>query len=149
MSSRRNWPLMSFGAWAATLLLLLGLGPPRTFAASCNHRVSSIGDRYLERYGLDAIITGGAPSAMSFETAQDSSTEQAPARRLPCSGPGCSSRVPMPVPAPSQFEDVADHWMLLGTSVPLALESPRCRTIDEPPNRPCTGHPSIFRPPPV
>ncbi len=76
------------------LLLVHGLGMARPAWAVCNHLVSSHSHRLLGINQLDKLITGGSPSSRS----DDPAGEPGPKHPTPCSGPGCSNRVPMPAP---------------------------------------------------
>jgi hypothetical protein len=128
------------------VLLAHGLVAPRSAWAGCNQLVSSPSGRHLEFNRLDAIIAGGS---FSDDLAHDPLQKNGPKRPAPCSGPGCSSRAPLPAPAASQGPDGSDQWVVMNAVVPLAVVSPRCRTIDEPGARPAGHKPSIFHPPPA
>ena len=67
----------------------------------------------------------------------------------PCSGPGCSRRVPMPIPTVFFDSDRFDQWGHLATLVTIPSVSPPNRTVEEPAARPSGQKPSIFHPPPV
>jgi hypothetical protein len=136
---------MQWGAGALMVLLAHGLGAPRSAWAGCNHLVSSRSDRHLDSNRLDAIIAGGS---FSDDPAHDPLQENGPKRSAPCSGPGCSSRAPLPVPAAPQGPNGSDQWVVMNAVVPLAVAAPRGRTIDEPPARPAGQTLSIFHPPP-
>jgi len=129
------------------VLLSHGLVASRSAWAGCNHLISSRSDRLLDFNRIDAIIAGGS---FSDDLAHNPLEENGPKRGpTPCSGPGCSSRAPLPAPAASQGPDGSDQWVDMNAVVPLAVVSPRCRTIDEPAARPAGQKPSIFHPPPA
>ena len=149
MKSRRCGQLMQWGAGALMVFLVPSLVASRSAWAGCNHLVSSGSDRLLDFNRLDAIIAGGSSSSFSDDPAHDPLEEKGPKHPTPCSGPGCSSRVPLPVPTASPGPDGSDQWVVLNAVVPLAVVSPRCRTIDEPAAHPAGHKPSIFHPPPA
>jgi len=130
------------------VLLVHSVGVSRSDGASCNHLVTSRSDRLLDFNRLDAIIVGGS-SSFADDLADDPIDEKGPKRPTPCSGPGCSSRVPLPVPAASQSLDGSGRWLVLNAVVPRAVVSPRCRTLDEQAARSAGHKPSIFHPPPA
>ncbi|MFI5459091.1 MAG: hypothetical protein ACHRXM_26990 [Isosphaerales bacterium] len=140
---------MQWGAGALIVLLVHCLVASRSAWAGCNHLISSRSDRLLEFNRLDAIVAGGSSSSFSDDLARDPLEEKGSKRPAPCSGPSCSSRVPLPLPAASQGPDGSDQWVVMNAVVPLAVVSPRCRTIDEPAARPAGHKPSIFHPPPA
>jgi len=140
---------MQWGAGALMVLLVHSFVASRSAWAGCDHLISSRSDRLLEFNRLDAIIAGGSSFSFSDDLAHDPLEENGPKHPTPCSGPGCSSRVPLPVPVASQGPDGSDQWGVMNAVVPLAAVSPRCRTIDEPAARPAGHKPSIFHPPPA
>ena len=91
------------------LLLVHGLGMARPAWAGCSHLVSSHSDRLLSINQLDGLITGGSPSSLS----DDPAGEPGPKHPKPCSGPGCSNRVPMPAPTSVPDSDRSDQWGVL------------------------------------
>jgi hypothetical protein len=140
---------VSLPAGAVISLLAFVLLAPPAVQAGCSHLVVSASDRFLHDNQLDALITGGSSSSIADDLAQDPLKEQGPKRPTPCSGPGCSSRVPLPVSTASQVLDGSDQWVALSAVVRLAVASPPCRTVDEPAARPAGRKPSIFHPPPA
>jgi hypothetical protein len=140
--------LRRWGTGALVPLLVLGLGTARSASAACNHLVTSRSDRLADFYQLDALIAGGT-SSPADDRARDPLDAPGPKRPLPCSGPGCSSRVPMPAPTAFPDSDRSDQWVVLNPCARLALASPPGRTIDEPAARPGGEKPSIFHPPPA
>jgi hypothetical protein len=137
--------LKRWGIGALVLLLLHGLGAARSAWAGCNHLVGSKSDRLVDFHGLDALVAGDASSFVPDNPARD----QIPHRPTPCSGPGCSSRVPMPSPTAVPDSDRSDQWGALNALARLPLPSPPHRVIDEPAARPTGKTPSIFHPPPA
>jgi len=140
---------MRWGAGALLVLLVHGLVASRPAWATCNHLVSSRSDRLLDFNALDAIIAGGASSSFSDDLTHDPPGEKGPKRSTPCSGPGCSSRAPLPVPTAFPSADGSDQWLVPSAVAPLAVASPLCRTIDDPAAHPAGEQPSIFHPPPA
>jgi hypothetical protein len=143
MRSTRFERLTRWGLGALSLLLFHGLCATRAVAAGCEHFVFSRPDLLLDYNRLDALIAGGAA-----DPAHDP-LKQAPTSPRPCSGPGCSSRVPAPVPTGFSGSDRSDQWGDLSTLATLPITSPPSRTIDEPVVRPTGQTPSIFHPPPA
>jgi hypothetical protein len=134
---------------ALMVLLVHGLGAPRPAWAGCNHRIVSKSDRALDFNRLDALIVGGSSTASSDALARDPLKEQGPNRPTPCSGPGCSSQVPAPIPTAIPNTDRSDQWGNLSSPAIHPIGSPPSRTIHEPVGRPTGQKPSIFHPPPA
>ena len=141
--------LRRWGTGALVLLLVHGLGTARSACAACNHLVTSRSDRLADFSQLDALIVGDGPATIAEGPAQDAGNPLGPQRRGPCSGPGCSSRVPMPAPSAFPDSDRSDQWGVLNAVAHLPLASPPCRTIEEPAGCPGGETPSIFHPPPA
>jgi hypothetical protein len=139
--------MMPWGAGALTLLLVHGVCASRTAWAGCNHLVSSKSDRGFDFNRLDAIITGG--SSFADDPAHDPSNEDGSNSPMPCSGPGCSSRVPMPVPTASAGPQSTIQWVVLHAVAPIMVAAPRRHTVEGPVARPDGHKPSIFHPPPA
>jgi hypothetical protein len=131
------------------LLLVHSLGTARTAWAGCGHRVVSNSDLPLSFNHLDAIVIGDSPSPIAGQPAQGPGEPAGQNRRAPCTGPGCSSRVPLPVSTASPGSDRSDQWVSLRAAVSLGAALPCGRTIDEPTDRPTGGGAPIFRPPPA
>ena len=131
------------------VLLVHGLGAPRSAWAGCNHLVVSKSDRIFDLNRLDALIASGSSTEISDDMAGDPLKERGPNRPAPCSGPGCSSRVPMPVPTPIPVSDSSDHWGHLSSLAILPIACSQDQAIDAPPARPSAQKPSIFHPPPA
>jgi len=140
---------MGLGAGALTVLLVHSVVASRSAWAGCNHLVISGSDRLLDFNRLDAIVTGGSSSSSADNLAHDPLKEQGSKRRTPCSGPGCSSRAPLPVPTAFPVPDGSDQWVVLNAVAEHGVAGPRCRAIDEPTGRPAGHKPSIFHPPPA
>ncbi len=136
------------GRWAIGALMLLlihGLGMARPARAGCNHLVSSESDRHLGFNQLEGLIIGDSSSSLSDERP----VERGPKHRTPCSGPGCSERVPMPTPTTIPDSDRSDQWGVLTALALPPIASPPSRTVDEPADRPAGQKPSVFHPPPA
>ena len=86
---------------AAMLLLIQGLLAPWSAWAGCNHLVRSHGQNQgaSVNLDLDALITGRTSTEIESDPAGDLATRPKSSRPLPCSGPSCSGRVPLPVSA--------------------------------------------------
>ncbi|MFI5461678.1 MAG: hypothetical protein ACHRXM_40350, partial [Isosphaerales bacterium] len=122
MGSIRFERLGRWGIGALMLLLFHGLGTPRSAWAGCNHLVSSRSGRLLDFNRLDALIASGSSATLLAE--DPLREEQGPKHPAPCSGPGCSSRVPMPVPTSLSDSDRSDQWGNLSTLAILTIASP-------------------------
>ena len=81
-------------------LLIQGSFAPWSAWAGCNHLVRSNGQKHGAFVNLDdALITGRTSTEIESDPAGDLATRPKPSRPLPCSGPSCSGRVPLPVSA--------------------------------------------------
>jgi hypothetical protein len=136
-------------AGALMLLLVDGLGAPGSAWAGCNHLVTSRSDRSLDFNRLDTLLLVDSAAELSHEEAQDPLGQgpQRPKRRLPCSGPGCSGRAPLPVSTAALEREGFDQWGALSARAMLPIESPPGRTIDEPAPRLSEPADPIFHPP--
>jgi hypothetical protein len=131
------------------LLLAHGLGTARPASAACNHRVISRSDRLADLDQLDALIVGDGSATLAEDPDPDPLSPIGSKRPVPCSRPGCSSRVPMPAPSAFPDSERSDQWAVLNAVLHLPLISPPCRTIHEPAAPPAGEEPSIFHPPPA
>ena len=134
-----------------TLLAFLFQVPGMSGAAwaGCNHLVSSQSDRTLHFRHLDALVTGDLSVVDSDDMARGPHEEPRPGRPSPCSGPGCSNRVPTPAPTTIPDFERTDRWGDLSQLPIPRIGSPWRRTIDEPDARPIAQKPAIFHPPPA
>ncbi len=135
-----------WGIGAMLLLLFHGFAAPRSVWAGCSHLVSSRSDRQFDFNQVRAVIAGDQSATL---LAADPVVGQGSKRPAPCSGPGCSSRRPMPVPASFLDSDRYDQWVALDTLAIVIGASPPARTIEEPAAHIMGEKPSIFHPPPV
>lgn len=149
MRPDRSERLRRWGTGALLLLLVHGLGSARTAWAACNHLVVSKSDRLADFSRLDPLILGEGSATIVDDTAQDPPNRSGPKRPTPCSGPGCSNRVPLPASTAVTDSDRSDQWVVLNRIAPLSLASPPSRTVDEPAARHGCERPSIFHPPPA
>ena len=149
MRSMRFERLARWATGALMVLLVHGLGAPRSAWAGCNHLVVSKSDRIRDFNHLDALIADGSSTAISDDITRDPLKEQGPNRPTPCSGPGCSSQVPMPVPTAFPVSDLTDHWGNLSSPAILSIACSPSPAMDEPAGRPTGQKPSIFHPPPA
>jgi len=149
MRSMRYERLARWATGALIVLLVHGLGAPRSAWAGCNHLVNSRSDRLIDFNRLDALIGGSSSAELSDDMARDPMNEQGPNHPTPCSGPGCSSQVPMPVPTAFPVSEFSDHWGHLSSLAILSIASSPGPAIDELGARPTGQKPSIFHPPPA
>ena len=128
---------------AVLLLLIQGLLSPRPAWAGCNNLVHSNVQKHGASVNLDALITGWT----STEISSDPATRPKPSRPLPCSGPSCSGRVPLPVSASVVGAVDLLQWGVLSNSFDLVPSPGRTVWADE--SLPdLTGNPArIFHPP--
>jgi len=148
---RSGYPkrLVRWGIGALTLLAVHALGAPPAARAGCSHLVVSQSDRLVGLNRLDAFIVGDLSSMVSNDRVQDPWQQQSRNRRLPCSGPSCSDRVPSPPSTTSHGSEGTDQWGALNTLALHPIGSPSDKTIDEPIFRSMGLKPSIFHPPPA
>ena len=143
MGSTRFERLTRWGIGALALLLFHGVCATRAGAAGCDHFVFSESDLELQYNRLDALIAGGSADR------SHNPRNQGPKSPRPCSGPGCTSRVPVPVPTGLPDSDRSDQWGNVNSLAILPIASPPSRMIDESTVRPTGQKPSIFHPPPA
>jgi hypothetical protein len=91
---------------------------------------------------LDELIARDSPSV-------DLMNRRSPKHPRPCSGPGCSNRVPVSIPTALPDTDRIDQWGVLAALAFLPGVSPPHRLVDEPAAGPSGEPPSIFHPPPA
>jgi hypothetical protein len=139
--------LTRWGAGALMLLLVHGFCAPRSAWAGCSHLVVSNSERLLDYNQLDALVADGSSASLSNDTASHPTGDRGSNRSTPCSGPGCSNRVPMPVPTTIPAPDGTDHWGALGVPIILPATSPPERMTAEPTLDPSRQESSIFHPP--
>ena len=132
---------------AVMLLLIQGLLAPRPAWAGCNHLVRSNSQKHGASVNLDALITGWTSTEIESDPAGDLATRPKPSRPLPCSGPSCSGRVPLPVSASVVGAVDLVQWGVLSDSFDLVPSPGRTEWADESfPD--LTGNPSrVFHPP--
>jgi hypothetical protein len=117
----------------------------RTARAGCSHLVVSQTERSFHFNRLDTLIVGAPLTAAPF----DQSPQPAPARRPPCSGPSCSSRVPFPLPGATEGSSGLDQWAACTLALAELVIAPAGRTTDDRTPRSIVRKPSIFHPPPA
>jgi hypothetical protein len=129
------------------LLLIQGLLEPRPAWAGCNNLVHSKIQKHRAWVNLDTLITGWTSTAIESTLAGDLATRPKPSRPLPCSGPSCSGRIPLPVSASVVGAVDLLQWGLLSDSFDLLPSPGRTEWADESLPDP-TGNPAlIFHPP--
>ncbi len=134
--------LMRWGTGALVLLLAHGLGAPAAARAGCNHLVTSQSDRMLDINRFDDLIAGSSARL-------NGPGRPTPGRPGPCSGPGCSSRIPRPASTTTPGSSGPDQWATLEAVLGPAVPSPPRLVPDEPAARPAGHKLSIFHPPPA
>jgi hypothetical protein len=139
--------LTRWGAGALMLLLVHGFCAPRSAWAGCSHLVVSNSERLLNYNQLDALVAGGSSASLLVDAARNPPGDRASKRSTPCSGPGCSKRVPIPIPTTIPPPDRTDHWGALGVPIILPAVSPPERMTAEPTPDPSRQESSIFHPP--
>ena len=132
---------------AVMLLLIQGLLAPRPAGAGCNHLVRSNSQKHRASVNLDALITGWTSTEIESDPADDLATRPKPSRPLPCSGPSCSGRVPLPVSASVVGAVDPVQWGVLSDSFDLVPSPGTTEWADESfPD--LIGNPSrVFHPP--
>jgi hypothetical protein len=131
------------------LLLIPGLLAPRPAWAGCNDLVRSHGQKHGVSASLDALITGRTSTEIESDPAGDLATRPKPSRPLPCSGPSCSGRVPLPVSASGVGAVDLVQWAVFSDSLDLVPSPGRTEWADES-LADLPGNPSrIFHPPRV
>jgi hypothetical protein len=139
--------LTRWGVGALMLLLIHGLGAPRSAWAGCSHLVVAKSDRLSSLDRLDRLIVLDHDASVSDDMSSNSPAPPGPKRPAGCSGPGCSNRVPMPVPTTFQAVDGTNQWGDLSVLIILPSASPRDGMADEPTLGPASQGSSIFHPP--
>lgn len=134
--------LVRFGAGALLLLLSQVLCAPRTALAGCDHLAGSGLSAYASLARLDDLITGQPAAGQGAVPGHPG-----PKRPLPCSGPSCSGRVPLPVSTVLLTLDGLEQWGLLADSLDGSGPSVRSGWIAEPPSRPSRVPSCVFHPP--
>jgi hypothetical protein len=147
MRPNRFERLTRWGAGALMLLLVHGFCAPGSAWAGCSHLVASKSDRLLDFNRLDALVGGGSSALRSDDLAEDPPGERGSKRPAPCSGPGCSSQVPMPVPTTIPAPDGPDQWGTLCVPVLLPAASPPELISSKPAPSPSRQESSVFHPP--
>jgi hypothetical protein len=128
-------------------LLIQGLLAPRPAWAGCNNLVHSNIQKHGASVNLDTLITGWTSTEIESDPAGDLETRPKPTRPLPCSGPSCSGRVPLPVSASVVGAVDLLQWGMLSDPFDLVPSPGKTVWADE--GLPdLTGNPSrVFHPP--
>jgi len=129
------------------LLWIQGVLAPRPAWAGCNNLVHSNVHRLGVSVSLDSLIIGRASMEIESDSASDLATRPQPSRPLPCSGPSCSGRVPLPVSASVVGAVDLAQWAVLSDSLDMVPSPGRTEWADESfPD--LTGNPPrVFHPP--
>ena len=112
-------------------LLVQGSFAPWSAWAGCNHLVRSNGQKHGAFVNLDALITGRTSTEIESDPAGDLATRPKPSRPLPCSGPSCSGRVPLPVSASVVGAVDPVQWGVLSNSFDLVPSPGTTEWADE------------------
>ena len=125
---------------AFLMVALLGVFAPVTARAGCSHPVRSLSSLLDHAGRLDGLITGDLDQAPGtpWET---------PGQRKPCSGPGCSSKTPIPIPTASTGLEGMPHWGSLGSSFVLDEQRPTRRSCEPSDTLVAAPRSAIFHPP--
>jgi hypothetical protein len=140
--------LRRLGIGALIVLSFQVLAAPRAAWAGCSHLVVSQSDRLLDLNRLDALIAA-SPFLTNSAGTPGAPAQPVPGRRLPCSGPSCSNRIPAPLSTVSQASGGLNQWGDLNRVVFLPLVSPAGKITDLTPPSSRGREPSIFHPPPA
>jgi len=132
---------------AVMLLWIQGVLAPRPAWAGCNNLVHSNVHKLGVSVNLDSLIIGRASMEIESDPAGDLATRPQPSRPLPCSGPSCSGRVPLPVSASVVGAVDLVQWAVLSDSLDMVPSPGRTEWADESfPD--LTGNPPrVFHPP--
>jgi hypothetical protein len=143
-ASRQNVRLL---IGAVLLPLIEGLLAPGPAWAGCNNLVHSDIQKQGAWVHLDALVTGWTSTEIENAPAGDLATLPKPSRPLPCSGPSCSGRVPLPVSASVVSAVDRLQWGMLSDAFDLVPSPGRTEWVDETlPD--LTGNPArVFHPP--
>jgi hypothetical protein len=143
MRSTSRTHRVRLGIGATLLLSVLGGLAPRPARAGCDHPFGVEIRNAWSAARLDPLITGGSRTLTWLEGNRPGS----PWRELPCSGPSCSGRVPMPTQAAPSVVQTLDDWGVLpGRFDPSPPGAEACRG-DEPLSHPPAEPSRIFHPP--
>ena len=99
--------LVRLGIGAIMLLLVLGGLAPRPARAGCDHPFGVEIRGAWSAAHLDPLITGGGRAMLGHNRSG------VPGRPLPCSGPTCSGRVPLPASSAPSVVQTLEQWGLL------------------------------------
>jgi hypothetical protein len=133
--------LVRLGIGAAVLPLILGGLAPRPAHAGCDHPFGLEIRNAWSAAQLDPLITGGS------RTSLEGKGPGSPGRELPCSGPSCSGRVPLPTHAAPSVVPTFDDACLLPGRFDLSLPGAEACRGDEPLSHPPAEPSRIFHPP--
>jgi hypothetical protein len=133
--------LVRLGIGAIMLLLVLGGLAPRPARAGCDHPFGVEIRGAWSAAHLDPLITGGSRTVLGHNQSG------VPGRPLPCSGPTCSGRVPLPASSAPSVVQTLEQWGLVpgvfDLSPPVASTPRDDETLAHLPAQPSR----IFHPP--
>lgn len=99
--------LVRLGIGAIIALSIQGGLTPRPARAGCDHPFGIEIKNSWSAAHLDPLIAGGSRAL------PEGDRPGVPGRPLPCSGPSCSGRVPLPASAAPTIDRVLDQWVFL------------------------------------
>jgi hypothetical protein len=135
------------GTGAIVLLVAQAFCAPHAAWAGCDHLAGSQYDPFRKVNQLDPLIFGATPSPAAGELPQFPPGVPAPGRRGSCSGPSCSSRIPLPVSTASERPNDWNQWGSLAVIVVIDATSQGRRAVDEPAPAAASEKSAIFHPP--
>jgi hypothetical protein len=147
--SRRTNRLAKRAAGTLLLSVVYALLAPSPAWAGCVHGAGSSSATIFRLYQFDEqLITGALSASERAFVPLHSDSDSAPRDRpAPCSGPGCSGRAPLPVPAPSIVQHPSDRCLASIEQTAIGMTEPPIPQADEPNLHPIGRHSSIFHPP--
>ncbi len=147
MTDQRFGRLSRWTTGAILSLVLQTLGTSSSAWASCDRHAALRLVTILDQSRLDSLILGHGSPRTGIEHTPDPLEPLGHERPVPCSGPGCSNRIPPPVPMGLSGFHPVDQWGLLGMTDLVPIRSPRVQAINEPTPFPSGQSLSIFHPP--
>jgi hypothetical protein len=134
----------------AIMLLVLALFAPGSAWAGCSHSAFSKGHEFQKFANLDQLITGANSPMGQGDLTRPSPERSDPGRRLPCSGPSCSGRVPLSSPLSTAFsgvDNLSDWGLLSFDSLAPWRSTVRLHRDGAPLPHPSLGLSPVFHPP--
>jgi hypothetical protein len=104
--------LIRLAIGAVVSLLILGVFTPCQARADCSHGVFSKVEKTHVFSQLDRLADLSAAYSLDGEHFRGLPVRSKPARPLPCSGPSCSGKIPLPFSTAFSTVESLDHWGL-------------------------------------